>query len=87
MANPERVIFVPLGDKTHENLQEAAQYEAWKLSREIQEEENLKGRKVTAGVFSLQRLPRVNPFHYLRKGISAMDGYLVEIEEKTFINL
>lgn len=81
MRNLERIIFIPLGDKTHENLEMAACYEAWKLTREIREEEDSKGRKVVAGVESLQKLPGVNPFFYLKKRITAMGGYLVEVKE------
>lgn len=79
MKNPERIIFVPLGDKRHENLERAASYEAWKLSREILEREN--SREFRLSIISLQKHPKVNPIYYLRKGIAFLGGYLIKIEE------
>ena len=79
MKNPERIIYVPLGDKAHENLGRAASYEAWKLSRDILEKEN--SREFRVSIISLQKHPRVNPIYYLEKGITIMGGYLVKIEK------
>lgn len=81
MKNPERIIFVPLGDKAHGNLERAASYEAWKLSQDIHGEEESKGRMVAVSVESLQKHPRVNPFYYLKKGMTTMGGYLVKVKE------
>jgi len=79
MKSAERIIYVPLGDKTHEDLERAASSEAWKLSRDILERENLKEFKIS--ILSLQKHPRVNLIYYLKKGITAMGGYLVKIEK------
>jgi len=81
MRSPERIIFVPLGDKRHGDWEEAASKEAWRLNREIIEEEYLKGRIVSVQVESLRRHPKVNPFYYLKRGITSMGGYLVKIEK------
>lgn len=78
MKSPERIIYVPLGDRTHER---AAFCEACKLTREIVEEEFSKGRFVSATAESLQQHPKVSKFYYLRKPIQAMGGYLVKIEK------
>lgn len=77
MKSPERIIYVSLGDKTHDDLEGAASQEAWKLSRDILEKEN----NVSVFRESLQRLPRVNLIYYLKKGITAMGGCLVKVEE------
>ncbi|KPJ70270.1 hypothetical protein AMJ51_02385 [Microgenomates bacterium DG_75] len=82
MINPERKIFVPLGDKTHEKLERAASYEAWDLVQGIIREEESKGRIVIGGTESLQKLPWVNPISHLKKGIIALGGYLVTIKER-----
>lgn len=79
MKNPERIIYVPLGDKIHENLKTAASYEAWKLSRDILEREG--SREFRVSILSLQKHPRVNLIYYLEKGITTMGGYLVKIEK------
>lgn len=78
MRNPERVIYIPLGDRTHER---AASCEACKLTREIVEEEFLKGRFVSATAESLQQHPKVSKFYYLRKPVQAMGGFLVKVEK------
>ena len=82
MANPERKIFVPLGDKNRPDLEKAAFDETWELNREIIEEEYSQGRIVVGGIESLQKLPFINPIYYLKKGITAMGGYLVTIKER-----
>jgi len=81
MKTPERIIFVPLGDKTHENLDASASYEARVLIDEITREEDEKGRWVKGIKVSLQKHPRANLIHHLKKGITSLGGYLVKIEE------
>jgi len=82
MANPERKIYVPLGDKNRPDLEKAAYDEAWNLNHEIIESEDAKGRIVVGIVESLHRLPFINPIYYFKKGIIAMGGCLISIEER-----
>ena len=82
MINPERKIYVPLGDKNRPDLEKAAFDEAWNLNREIIDNECSEGRIVVGIVESLQKLPFINPIYYLKKGIIAMGGYLISIEER-----
>lgn len=81
MRNPERIIFVPLGDKNRPDLEQAAFDEAWELNHEVIEKEYSKGRIVIGGIESLQRLSFINPIYYLKKGITSLGGYLIKVEE------
>lgn len=81
MGTPERIIYVPLGDKAHENLERAASYETWKLKEEIVAKEEAEGRVVEAGIVSLQKHPKVNRLYYLKRGIASLGGYLIKIRE------
>ncbi|MCJ7792826.1 MAG: hypothetical protein MUP45_02515 [Candidatus Marinimicrobia bacterium] len=82
MVNPERKIYVPLGDKNRPDLEKAAFDEAWNLNHEIIENEYLAGRIVVGRVESLHRLPFINLIYYFKKGIITMGGYLISIEER-----
>jgi len=82
MKTPERIIYVPLGDKAHENLERAASYETWKLKEEIVAKEEAEGKVVEAGIVSLQKHPQVNPIYYFEKGITSLGGYLIKIKER-----
>lgn len=77
MKNPERIIFVPLGDKANPDLERSGSYEAWKLSRDLLGEE----KDVMVSTESLQKHPKVNLIYNLKKGITSLGGYLVKIQE------
>lgn len=81
MKSPERIIYVPLGDKNRPDLEQAAFDEAWELNHEVIEKEYSKGRTVIGRIESLQRLSFINPIYYLKKGITSLGGCLVKIEE------
>ena len=82
MTNPERKIFIPLGDKYRSDLEEAAFDEAWRISHEIMEEEYSKGKITASGRVPLKILDSFDPTHCRQKGIIAMGGYFVTIEER-----
>ncbi len=52
------------------------------VSHEILEEEYSKRRILVSSIESLQQLPFINLIYYLKKGIIAVGGYLVTIEER-----